>query len=77
MDEWLSNRNEYQPFFTGKDFESDALQYVNLGTYSTDLEDAMTLGIANVLQTPIVIFTSIETTIFSVMYRYSNSMNLP
>ena len=60
VDEWLSNRNEYQPFFTGKDFESDALQYVNPGTYSTDLGDAMVLGIANVLQTPIVIFTSIE-----------------
>lgn len=61
VDEWLSNRTEYQPFFSeGMDFEDEAMQYLNLGTFSSELGDAMLLALSNVLRVAFIVFTSIE-----------------
>ena len=52
--EWLSNQATYQPFFSG------TVKYLNLEAFSSDIGDAMLLGLSNVLRIPIVVFTSVE-----------------
>ena len=60
-DEWLNNRTEYQPFFPEVlDYEDEAIEYLTLGTFSSELGDAMLLGLSNVLRVIFVVFTSIE-----------------
>lgn len=60
--EWLNNGSRYEPFFSGrvKNFEDEALQYQSPGMFSSELGDAMLLGLSNILWLSIVAFTSIE-----------------
>ena len=61
VEEWLSNRSEYFPFFersTAENYEEEAFKYLNSGVYSTALWDAMLLGLSNALCLPIIVFTS-------------------
>ena len=60
--EWLSNQDRYQPFFSStiSNFESESLKYLERGVFSSDIGDAMLLGLSNALQIPIVVFTSVE-----------------
>ena len=60
--EWLLNQDRYQPFFTStiSDFETESLKYLKLGIFSSDIGDAMLLGLSNALRIPIVVFTSVE-----------------
>ena len=60
--EWLANQCEYQPFFDGviHDFEAESIKYLQCGVFSSNLGDAMLLGLSNVLRIPIVVFTSVE-----------------
>ena len=57
LHEWLSNQGEYQPFFCGtiNDFEAESLKYLQPGVFSSDIGDAMVLGLCNVLHIPIVV----------------------
>ena len=57
--EWLDNRSFYQGFVTD-DILAAADYYQQSGTFSGDLGDLMVLTLANVLQIPITIFTSVE-----------------
>ena len=60
--EWLLNQDCYQAFFTStiSDFESEALKYLKLGLFSSDIGDAMLLGLFDVLRIPVLVFTSVE-----------------
>ena len=58
--EWLDNQSTYKPFFLLKDFQSAAREFVQSGVFAGDLGDAMVLAISNVLQVPIVVFSSVE-----------------
>ena len=41
-------------------FSSESLKYLKLGFFSSDLGDAMVVGLSNALQLPIVVLTSVE-----------------
>ena len=58
----VCNEGDYQPFFAVivRDFEAESQKYLKSGVFSSALGDAMLLGLSNVLQLPIVVFTSAE-----------------
>ena len=60
VDEWIFNKEEYQSFFDDEmQFENEAQHYRASGIYTTQLGDAMLLGLCNVLHLQIIVFTSI------------------
>ena len=61
VEEWLQNKSEYMAYFPNcTNFEEEATKYATLGVYSTALGDAMLMALANILCTPVVVFTSAE-----------------
>lgn len=59
--EWLTNEDEYQPFFDDiANFEAESMKYLKSGFFSSTLGDAMLLGLSNALLLPMVVFTSVE-----------------
>ena len=61
VDEWVANKQEYEPFFQSDNinFDEEVEQYRKLGVYATSLGDAMLLGLSNALRLQIIVFTSI------------------
>ena len=61
VDEWVANKQEYEPFFQSDniDFDEEVEQYRKSGMYATSLGDAMLLGLSNALRLQIIVFTSI------------------
>lgn len=59
VEEWLENENEYSGFVKGS-IREEAVLYLNDGMFASDLGDTMILALANVLNIPITLFTSVE-----------------
>lgn len=59
VDEWIMNKQDYQPFFQTDNFDEDAKEYKTPGTYATSIGDAMLLGLSNVLRLQMIVFTSV------------------
>lgn len=60
VNEWLLNRQDYQPFFHGiSSFAEEAEKYRVLGVHNSSLGDAMLLGLSNLLHLQMVLFMSI------------------
>ena len=60
VDEWIYNKEEYQSFFDAQTrFENEAQRYRANGVYTTQLGDAMLLGLSNLLHLQLIVFTSI------------------
>ena len=60
VEEWISNRNEYQTFLGPLDFESEVRRFRTIGEFAGPLGDALPLGLANVLSAPLMILTTVH-----------------
>lgn len=60
VDEWLSNKEEYEKFLVDTELEDMAPDYRNVGIFTGQLGNMMLLGLANVLKMSFVMFTSME-----------------
>lgn len=60
VDEWLSNRDEYQKFLVDTDLEEKAVEFKSNGVFTGELGNMMLLGVSNVLRMPVTVFTAME-----------------
>lgn len=61
VNEWLSNAAYYQPFLVDSlQVEEEALKFLEPGYFYGDLADTMILSVANALNVPIIVFSSIQ-----------------
>ena len=60
VEEWINNRDEYQSFIDPLEFESEVRRFRRNGELAGPLGDALPLGMANVLNIPLVIFTTVH-----------------
>ena len=77
--EWLANQGEYRPFFDGTeiDYETESSKYTQSGVFSSDLGDAMLLGLANVLRLRIVVFSSINSWSYFIIHPQAVPIDCP
>ncbi|KAJ7376194.1 hypothetical protein OS493_036308 [Desmophyllum pertusum] len=61
VDEWLVNKDHYEPFLTsGQNYYSEAKAFLQEGHFASQLGNAMPLAVSNALRIPIVVFTSMS-----------------
>ena len=61
VDEWLGdNSKEYQSFLTYAQLEKEACRFLKSGEFAGEIGDLVITALAHVLQSPIVLFTSID-----------------
>ena len=60
VNEWLSNKQEYDKFLTDTELEDMAPEYRMPGVFTGQMGNMMLLGLANVLNMSFVVFTSME-----------------
>ena len=61
VDEWLGdNTGNYQAFLTSDQLHKQARSFLKNGTFAGDIGDLVVQALANVLKSPIVVFTSVE-----------------
>ena len=60
VEEWMNNRDEYQSFIDPLEFESEVRRFRRNGEFAGPLGDALPLGMANVLNIPLLIFTTVH-----------------
>lgn len=61
VSEWSGeNRHQYESFLTTDSFETEVELFKHRGYFTGELGNLMVLAMANVLKTPIVIFSSLE-----------------
>lgn len=60
VEEWLSNKQEYEKFLVDTELEDMAPEYRNPGVFTGQMGNMMLLGLANVLRMSFVVFTSME-----------------
>lgn len=60
VDEWLSNKDEYQKFLVDTELEEKAAEFRNNGVFTGELGNMMLLGVSNVLRMPVTVFTAME-----------------
>ena len=60
VDEWLNNPERYQPFVSAN-VVSEACLFLQSGYFMGELGNTMPLALSNVLSTPLMLFTSMET----------------
>ena len=54
VNEWIVNQNDYQEFFQNIDLQSETERFWRSGEFAGSLGDALPMGMANVLNMPIV-----------------------
>ena len=60
VEEWLSNKQEYERILVNTELEDMAPEYRNPGVFTGQMRNMMLLGLANVLRMSFVVFTSME-----------------
>ena len=60
VNEWLTNENDYQSFLTGVDLQREAQRFRRDGEFAGALGDALPVAMANLLNIPILIFTTVH-----------------
>ena len=60
LEEWINSQDEYQSFIDPLEFESEVRRFHTNGEFAGLLADALPLGMANVLNIPLVIFTTVH-----------------
>jgi hypothetical protein len=74
VSEWTANQNEYRQFFQDIDLEREIERFTRSGEFAGALGDAVPMGMANVLNMPILIVTTVHNMpIVSVAPRSSNN----
>ena len=74
VSEWTANQNEYRQFFQDIDLEREIERFRRSGEFAGALCDAVPMGMANVLNMPILIVTTVHNMpIVSVAPRSSNN----
>ena len=58
-------------------YEAESSKYTQSGVFSSDLGDAMLLGLANVLQLRIVVFSSIESWPYFIIHPQTVPIDSP
>ena len=59
VEEWLGeNCEDYQSFLTHANLQVEALKFLQPGVFSGEMGDLVIKAVANIIQTPIVLFTS-------------------
>jgi hypothetical protein len=74
VNEWIVNQNDYREFFQDIDLEREIERFRRSGEFAGALGDALPMGMANVLNMPILILTTVHNMpIVSVAPRSSNN----
>jgi len=74
VNEWIVNQHDYRAFFQDIDLEFETERFRRSGEFAGALGDALPLGMANVLNMPILILTTVHNMpIVSVAPRSSNN----
>jgi hypothetical protein len=74
VNEWIVNQNDYREFFQDIDLECEIERFRRSGEFAGALGDALPMGMANVLNMPILILTTVHNMpIVSVAPRSSNN----
>ncbi len=74
VNEWIVNQNDYREFFQDIDLEHEIERFRRSGEFASALGDTLPMGMANVLNMPILILTTVHNMpIVSVAQRSSNS----
>ena len=60
VNEWISNKQEYEPFIPEGKLIEEAKLFCNDGHFSSELGNSLILAISNVLKLPIIVFTTIS-----------------
>ena len=61
VNEGLTHSNLYKPFLPGNQiFDDEAMLFLNVGHFASDLGNSMPLAMANVLKLPIVVISQME-----------------
>ena len=60
VQEWLNNSYRYEPFLCGVNIKEEAPKFLDRSTFQGDLGDTMLMCLSNVLQMPIVVFSSLS-----------------
>ena len=63
MNEWLNHPHEYQGFLTSSTVEEEAPKFMQSSFYHGELANTMVLAVSNALEIPIVVFSSVVTTV--------------
>ena len=58
--EWLNNSDRYQPFLSSS-IQSQAQLFLQSGHFMGELGNTMPLALSNILSSPIIVFTSLQT----------------
>ena len=58
--EWSENSHRYQPFLSGVNIREEAVKFLDPSTFQGDLGDTMLTCLANVLEAPILVFSSLS-----------------
>ena len=72
VNEWIVNQNEYRSFFGNIDLQSETEIFRRSGEFAGSLGDALPMGMANILNMPLIILTTVHNMpIISVVPRIS------
>ena len=72
VNEWILNQNEYRSFFGNIDLQSETERFRRSGEFAGSLGDALPMGMANILNMPLIILTTVHNMpIISVVPRIS------
>ena len=75
VNEWIVNQNDYRAFFQDIDLEREIERFRRSGEFAGALGDALPMGMANVLNLPVFILTTVHNMpIVSAAPRNSNSL---
>ena len=58
--EWTENSHHYAPFFTNVNIAEEAIKFLNTAHFKGDLGDTVLMCLANILETPIIVFSSMS-----------------
>ena len=58
VQEWTDNSHRYDPFLSDVSIEEEAIKFLDSSHYRGDLGDTVLMCLANVLETPIIVFSS-------------------
>ena len=58
--EWSENSHRYQPFLSEVNIREEAVKFLDPSTFQGDLGDTMLTCLANVLEAPILVFSSLS-----------------
>ena len=56
VQEWTNNSHHYDPFLSDVSIEEEAIKFLDASHYRGDLGDTVLMCLANVLETPIIVF---------------------